>query len=92
MTRNPPTTNSRKAKYDTGGATKSNHALTGRNGRMTVNAAVPDASAVTLGCGWLANKWRERTIYLGQSKVAIDRPNAELAEIERWRTKSLEHS
>ena len=32
------------------------------------------------------------TIYLGQSKVAIDRPDAELAEIERWRTKSLERS
>jgi hypothetical protein len=32
------------------------------------------------------------TIYLGQSKVAIDRPDAELAEIERWRTKPLEHS
>jgi hypothetical protein len=32
------------------------------------------------------------TIYLGQSKVAIVRPDAELAEIDRWRTKALEHS
>jgi hypothetical protein len=32
------------------------------------------------------------TIYLGQCHVAVDRPEAELAEIERWRTKSLEHS
>src|ERR1039458_9767966 len=35
MTRNPATTSSRKAKYGTGGATKSNHVPTGRNGRAT---------------------------------------------------------
>jgi hypothetical protein len=32
------------------------------------------------------------TIYLGQCNVVVDQPEAELAEIERWRTKSLEHS
>lgn len=41
---------------------------------------------------WLSIDGETGAIYLGQSKVAIDRPDAELAEIERWQTKSLEHS
>jgi pyruvate,orthophosphate dikinase len=41
---------------------------------------------------WLSIDGEAGTIYLGQCHVVVDRPEAELAEIERWRTKSLEHS
>jgi pyruvate, orthophosphate dikinase len=41
---------------------------------------------------WLSIDGEAGTIYLGQCHVAVDRPEAELAEIELWRTKSLEHS
>ena len=41
---------------------------------------------------WLSIDGEMGTIYLGQCNVVVDQPEAELAEIERWRTKSLEHS
>jgi pyruvate, orthophosphate dikinase len=41
---------------------------------------------------WLSIDGEAGTIFLGQCNVVVDRPDAELAEIERWRTKSLEHS
>jgi len=41
---------------------------------------------------WLSIDGEMGTIYLGQCNVVVDRPEAELAEIERWQTKSLEHS
>ncbi len=41
---------------------------------------------------WLSIDGEAGTIYLGQCHVVVDRPETELAEVERWRTKSLEHS
>jgi len=40
---------------------------------------------------WLSIDGEAGTIYLGQCNVVVDRPETELAEIERWRIKSLEH-
>jgi len=62
---------------------------------LTVDAASHSArlAGVTIKQGdWLSIDGETGAIYLGQSKVAIDRPDTELAEIERWRTKPLEHS
>lgn len=40
---------------------------------------------------WLSIDGEAGTIYLGQCNVVVDWPETELAEIERWRIKSLEH-
>lgn len=62
---------------------------------LTVDAASHGAhlagTAIKEG-DWLSIDGEAGTIYLGQCHVVVDRPEAELAEIERWRTKSLEHS
>jgi pyruvate, orthophosphate dikinase len=41
---------------------------------------------------WLSIDGGEGLIYLGRSQIIIDRPEMELAEIERWRIGSLEHA
>ncbi|MEI9805743.1 MAG: PEP-utilizing enzyme [Pseudolabrys sp.] len=41
---------------------------------------------------WLSIDGEQGTIYLGQCGVAVERPDAELAEIERWRSKTPEHA
>jgi pyruvate,orthophosphate dikinase len=42
---------------------------------------------VTLREGdWLSIDGRTGTIYLGRATIATERPEAELAEIDRWRT------
>jgi pyruvate,orthophosphate dikinase len=40
---------------------------------------------------WLSLDGEQGTVYLGQCEVAVERPDAELAEIERWRSRPLEH-
>jgi pyruvate,orthophosphate dikinase len=37
---------------------------------------------------WLSIDGEAGTIYLGQCNVAVDRPEAELAEVERWRAEA----
>jgi pyruvate,orthophosphate dikinase len=39
---------------------------------------------------WLSIDGETGAIHLGRGQVVADRPEAELAEIERWRTKPLE--
>jgi pyruvate,orthophosphate dikinase len=62
---------------------------------LTVDAASQCAqlggAAIKEG-DWLSIDGEAGAIYLGQCRVVVDRPEAELAEIERWRTKSFEHS
>ena len=41
---------------------------------------------------WLSVDGEQGTIYLGQCEVVVERPDAELAEIERWRSKSSDHA
>ena len=41
---------------------------------------------------WLSIDGETGTIYLGRCNVVVERPEAELAEIERWRSKSLAHA
>ena len=41
---------------------------------------------------WLSIDGEAGTIYLGRGSVVVDRPEVELAEIERWRTEALEYS
>jgi pyruvate, orthophosphate dikinase len=41
---------------------------------------------------WLSIDGETGAIYLGRCNVVADRPDAELAEIERWRSKSLAHA
>jgi len=41
---------------------------------------------------WLSIDGEAGAIYLGRCNVVADRPEAELAEIERWRSKSLAHA
>ena len=40
---------------------------------------------------WLTIDGQTGAVYLGQVKVAVERPDAELAEIERWRNHSTRH-
>ncbi len=40
---------------------------------------------------WLSIDGERGTIHLGRCQVAVDRPDAELAEIERWRVQSTRH-
>jgi pyruvate,orthophosphate dikinase len=60
---------------------------------LTVDAANHSAhlagSAIEEG-DWLSIDGEAGSIYLGQCDVVVDRPDAELAEIERWRSKPLE--
>ena len=62
---------------------------------LTVDAASQCAqlagAAIKEG-DWLSIDGEAGAIYLGQCRVVVERLDAELAEIERWRTKSLEHS
>ncbi len=48
------------------------------------------ASAAIKEGDWLSIDGEEGTIYPGQCNVAVERPEAELAEIKRWRMKSFE--
>ncbi len=41
---------------------------------------------------WLSIDGETGAIYLGRGNVVAERPDAELAEIERWRSKSLAHA
>jgi pyruvate,orthophosphate dikinase len=41
---------------------------------------------------WLSIDGAAGTIYLGRGNVVVDRPEAELAELDRWRTTTLEQS
>ena len=41
---------------------------------------------------WLSIDGETGAIYLGRCDVVAERPDAELAEIERWRSKSLAHA
>ena len=41
---------------------------------------------------WLSIDGEAGAIYLGRCEVAAERPEAELAEIERWRSKTHAHS
>ena len=50
------------------------------------------AEAVVNEGDWLSINGEAGTIYLGKCNVVIDRPEAELDEVERWRAKSLAHS
>jgi pyruvate,orthophosphate dikinase len=50
-----------------------------------------DGAAIREG-DWLSIDGEQGTVYLGQREVVIERPDAELAEIERWRSKSPSHS
>jgi pyruvate,orthophosphate dikinase len=55
---------------------------------LVINAASHSAevSGVTLNEGdWLSIDGETGAIYLGRCDVAVDRPEAELAEVERWR-------
>ena len=60
---------------------------------LTVDVANHSAhlagSAIEEG-DWLSIDGEAGSIYLGQCDVVVDRPDAELAEIERWRSKPLE--
>ena len=60
---------------------------------LTVDVAKHSArlagSAIEEG-DWLSIDGEAGSIYLGQCDVVVDRPDAELAEIERWRSKPLE--
>ena len=62
---------------------------------LTVDAAAHSArlAGTTIKEGdWLSIDGEAGTIYLGRCNVVVDRPEAELAEIERWRTKSHENA
>jgi pyruvate, orthophosphate dikinase len=41
---------------------------------------------------WLSIDGEAGTVHLGRCEVAVERPDAELAEIERWRAKSPAHA
>ena len=48
-----------------------------------------EVSGVTLNEGdWLSIDGETGEIYLGRCDVAVDRPESELAEVERWRRTS----
>ncbi len=62
---------------------------------LTVDAAgqcAQLAGAAIKEGDWLSIDGEAGVIYLGQCRVVVERPDAELAEIECWRTKTLEHS
>jgi pyruvate,orthophosphate dikinase len=40
---------------------------------------------------WLSIDGGSGAIYCGRGKVVVDRPEADLVQIERWRNHSLEH-
>jgi pyruvate,orthophosphate dikinase len=62
---------------------------------LTVDAASHRArlagTAIEEG-DWLSIDGETGAIYLGRCNVVAERPEAELAEIERWRSKPLEHA
>ena len=61
---------------------------------LSVDAASRAASlaATMLKEGdWLTIDGQTGAVYLGQVKIAVERPDAELAEIERWRNHSTRH-
>ena len=62
---------------------------------LTVNTANHSArlagTAITEG-DWLSIDGEAGTIHLGRCEIVIERPDAELLEIERWRAKSLAHA
>ena len=66
--------------------------LCGAHGRCREPDAHELAGAAINEGDWLSIDGEAGAIYLGQCRVVVDRPEAELAEIERWRTKSFEHS
>ena len=41
---------------------------------------------------WISIDGEAGAVYLWKCNIAVDRPEAELTEVERWRTKSLTHS
>jgi len=61
---------------------------------LSVDAASRAASlaATMLKEGdWLTIDGQTGAVYLGQVKVAVERPDAELAEIEHWRNHTTRH-
>jgi len=61
---------------------------------LSVDAANRTASVAGKpinGGDWLTIDGETGAIYLGQVKVAVERPDAELAEIERWRNHAIRH-
>jgi pyruvate,orthophosphate dikinase len=60
---------------------------------LTVDAASHSAQLAGIAIkegDWLSIDGEEGTIYLGRCNVVVDRPEAEWAEVERWRTESFD--